>query len=151
MALLIAALFETGDFSMFKRRPDFRLWTVFHVFHPVGFDGGNLILIKAAVPTQRHSAPIVTEKGRHAMSQHTPNELTEIFKRDRDLLTRLKADDRHYARLADQYHEVNREVHRIEAETEAASDEHTETLKKQRLALLDEITGIITNARGVSA
>jgi uncharacterized protein YdcH (DUF465 family) len=124
---------------------------VFHVFHPVGFDGVNLILIKAAVPTQRHSVPIVTEKGRHAMSQHTPNELTEIFKRDRDLLTRLKADDRHYARLADKYHEVNREVHRIEAETEAASDEHTETLKKQRLALLDEITGIITNARGVSA
>ena len=85
------------------------------------------------------------------MSQHTPNELTAIFKRDRDLLTRLKAEDAHYARLADQYHEVNREVHRIEAETEAASDERTETLKKQRLALLDEITGIITNARGVSA
>ena len=85
------------------------------------------------------------------MSQHTPNELTEIFKRDRDLLTRLKGEDAHYARLADKYHDINREVHRIEAETEAASDEHTETLKKQRLALLDEITGIITNARGVSA
>ncbi|MBO6608959.1 YdcH family protein [Altererythrobacter sp.] len=85
------------------------------------------------------------------MSQHTPNELTAIFKRDRDLLTRLKAKDAHYARLADQYHEVNREVHRIEAETEAASDERTETLKKQRLALLDEITGIVTKARGVTA
>ena len=82
------------------------------------------------------------------MSQHTPNELTAIFKRDRDL---LKAEDAHYARLADQYHEVNREVHRIEAETEAASDERTETLKKQRLALLDEITGIVTKARGVAA
>ena len=85
------------------------------------------------------------------MSQHTPNELTAIFKRDRDLLTRLKAEDAHYARLADKYHEVNREVHRIEAETEAASDEHTETLKKQRLALLDEITAIVTKARGVTA
>ena len=85
------------------------------------------------------------------MSQHTPNELTAIFKRDRDLLTQLKSNDAHYARLADQYHEVNREVHRIEAETEAASDERTETLKKQRLALLDEITGIVTKARGVSA
>ena len=85
------------------------------------------------------------------MSQHTPNELTAIFKRDRDLLTQLKANDAHYARLADKYHEVNREVHRIEAETEAASDEHTETLKKQRLALLDEITAIVTKARGVTA
>lgn len=81
------------------------------------------------------------------MSQHTPNELTEIFKRDRDLLTRLKAEDAHYARLADQYHEVNREVHRIESEAEAASDERTEMLKKQRLALLDELTTIIGKAR----
>ena len=81
------------------------------------------------------------------MSQHTPNELTQIFARDRDLLTRLKLEDAHYARLAEEYHAVNREVHRIEAETEAASDERFETLKKQRLALLDKITRIVTKAR----
>ncbi|QPC98932.1 YdcH family protein [Qipengyuania soli] len=81
------------------------------------------------------------------MSQHTPNELTQIFARDRELVTRLKTEDAHFARLADEYHEVNRQVHRIEAETEAASDERFETLKKQRLALLDEITAIITKAR----
>ncbi|MBX7528020.1 YdcH family protein [Qipengyuania vesicularis] len=81
------------------------------------------------------------------MSQHTPNELTTIFARDRDLVTRLKQEDAHYARLADEYHEVNRQVHRIEAETEAASDERFETLKKQRLALLDEITAIVAQAR----
>ncbi|VVT05850.1 YdcH family protein [Erythrobacter sp. EC-HK427] len=81
------------------------------------------------------------------MSQHTPNELTEIFKRDRDLLTALKAENGHYARLAEDYHAVNREVHRIEAETEAASDARTEALKKQRLKLLDEITGIVDAAR----
>jgi uncharacterized protein YdcH (DUF465 family) len=81
------------------------------------------------------------------MSQHTPNALTEIFKRDRDLLTALKADNAHFARLAAEYHTVNRELHRIEAETEAASDGHTETLKKQRLHLLDEITAIVNAAR----
>lgn len=81
------------------------------------------------------------------MSQHTPNELTTIFKRDRDLITQLKGSDAHFARLADEYHEVNRQVHRIEAETEAASDERTEDLKKQRLHLLDEISGIVTKAR----
>lgn len=81
------------------------------------------------------------------MSQHTPNELTKIFVRDRELVTRLKQTDAHYARLADEYHAVNRQVHRIECETEAASDERTETLKKQRLALLDEITAIISRAR----
>lgn len=81
------------------------------------------------------------------MSQHTPNELTTIFKRDRDLITQLKQDDAHYSRLADEYHEVNREVHRIEAETEAASDERVEALKRQRLSLLDEITAIVSKAR----
>lgn len=81
------------------------------------------------------------------MSQHTPNELTEIFRRDRDLITRLKGEDAHFARLADAYHEVNRQVHRIEAETEAASDERTEALKRQRLTLLDEITAIVTRER----
>jgi len=81
------------------------------------------------------------------MSQHTPNELTEIFKRDRDVLTELKRDDAHFARLADEYHAVNREVHRIEAETEAASDQRAEELKKQRLGLLDEITVIVSKAR----
>ncbi|RPF71627.1 YdcH family protein [Aurantiacibacter spongiae] len=69
------------------------------------------------------------------MSQHTPNELTQIFRRDHDLITRLKQEDAHYARLADEYHAVNREVHRIEAEVEAASYERTEALKKPRLAL----------------
>ena len=80
------------------------------------------------------------------MSQHTPNELTEIFKRDRELITRLK-EDAHFARLADEYHEVNRQVHRIESETEAASDERTEALKKTRLAKLDDITAMVTKAR----
>ncbi len=42
---------------------------------------------------------------------------------------------------------MNREVHRIEAETEAASDERTEELKRKRLALLDEITAIVDRAR----
>lgn len=81
------------------------------------------------------------------MSQHTPNELTEIFVRDRDLISQLKQEDAHYARLADEYHEVNRSVHRIEVETESASDARTETLKKKRLALLDEITAIVAKAR----
>ncbi|MBX7458532.1 DUF465 domain-containing protein [Qipengyuania sp. 1NDH17] len=84
------------------------------------------------------------------MSQHTPNALTEIFKRERDLVTRLKQEDGHFARLADDYHDANRAVHRIEAEAEAASDERTEQLKKKRLGLLDEITAIVARERGAA-
>lgn len=81
------------------------------------------------------------------MSQHTPNELTEIFRRDRDLITRLKQENSHFARIAEEYHELNREVHRHESEAEPLSDEHAEELKKKRLAMLDEITAIVAKAR----
>jgi len=84
------------------------------------------------------------------MSQHTPNALTEIFKRDHDLITRLKTEDAHYARLADEYHEVNRAVHRHESEAETVSDDHAEELKKKRLKLLDEITQIVDRARAAA-
>lgn len=85
------------------------------------------------------------------MSQHTPNELTKIFARDREVVSRLKKENAHYARLADEYHDVNRAVHRIEAQTEAASDERFEELKKRRLGLLDEITAIVSDARSAAA
>ena len=82
------------------------------------------------------------------MSQHTPHELHEAFPEDVALLTRLKVDDRHFANLADRYHELNRAIHRVEAEIEPASDEHAEELKKQRLAMLDEIAALLERAKG---
>ncbi|MFN3863769.1 MAG: YdcH family protein [Erythrobacter sp.] len=45
--------------------------------------------------------------------------------------------------LAGQYHEVNREIHRIAVGIEAASDERVEALKRERLRLLDEIAAMI--------
>lgn len=81
------------------------------------------------------------------MSQHTPHELHEAFPDDAALLTRLKVDDRHFANIADRYHELNRAIHRIESEIEPTSDEHAEELKKQRLAMLDEISVLIDKAR----
>lgn len=84
------------------------------------------------------------------MSQHTPHELHEAFPEDVALLTRLKVDDRHFANLAERYHEVNRAIHRIESEIEPASDDHAEGLKKQRLAMLDEISALLEQARRVA-
>ena len=74
---------------------------------------------------------------------HTPHELAEEFPDKIEALHRLHASDAHFARLADEYHGVNREIHRIEAEVEAASDERAEDLKKQRLHLKDEIAAIL--------
>lgn len=77
------------------------------------------------------------------MSAHTPHELHDAFPDDADAIHRLKTSNAHFARLAEQHHAVNREIHRIEAEVDAASDERLETLKKERLHLLDMIAAML--------
>ena len=74
---------------------------------------------------------------------HVPHELAEEFPEFKQRIHDLKVSDEHFGELADEYHEVNREIHRIEIEVEAASDEYTEDLKKKRLALKDEIFGLL--------
>ena len=70
---------------------------------------------------------------------HVPHELAEEFPDAAEKMHALKLNNAHFAKLADAYHEVNREIHRIEAEVEPASDAHVEDLKKKRLALKDEV------------
>ena len=77
---------------------------------------------------------------------HTPHELADEFPEAAEKIHRLKMESAHFARLAEQYHHVNREIHRIEAEVEAASDARTEDLKKERLLLKDEIFGMLQAA-----
>lgn len=75
---------------------------------------------------------------------HVPHELHEEFPDAADKISALKSDNAHFARLTDEYHEVNREIHRIEAQVEAASDFRMEDLRKTRLALKDEIAAMLT-------
>lgn len=78
---------------------------------------------------------------------HTPHELADAFPDDHAVLHELKLRNAHFVTLAERYHQVNGEIHRIESEIETPSDEYTETLKKKRLHLLDEISGIVARAR----
>lgn len=80
------------------------------------------------------------------MSAHTPHELADTFPEDAATLHRLKLENAHFARLAEKHHVVNRTIHRIETEVEAASDERLEALKKERLNLLDEIAAMLEQA-----
>lgn len=75
---------------------------------------------------------------------HTPHELTEEFPDAVKRIHELKTNDPHFARLADQYHELNREIHRIETDVEPASDEHQTELRKKRMYLKDHIATILT-------
>ena len=74
---------------------------------------------------------------------HTLHDLHSEFPDDGDILHQLKLHNGHYQTLAERYHDVNRAVHRIESGVEPASDARSEDLKKQRLALLDEVAALI--------
>ena len=61
----------------------------------------------------------------------------------RDTIHDLKMNNAHFARLFDDYHEVDHEIHRIETGVENTSDEYLEERKKVRLRLKDELFGMI--------
>ena len=75
---------------------------------------------------------------------HTPHELAEEFPEFADKIHDLKMNDAHFARLADEYHTTNREIHRVETGIEPGSEVREENLRKQRLRLKDEIAKILS-------
>ena len=77
---------------------------------------------------------------------HTPHELAEEFPQAVDLIHKLKMEDAHFARLAEEYHEVNRTVHRAETLVEPMSEEHEQELRRKRMVLKDEIAAILARA-----
>lgn len=70
---------------------------------------------------------------------NTPHELAEEFPNAVDRIHALKQADAHFARLCDSYHEVNRAIHRAETRVDVVSEDHESALRRQRLALKDEI------------
>ncbi len=76
---------------------------------------------------------------------HTPAELAEEFPEKIELMSQLKQSDAHFAKLFDDYHDINRQVHRAETLVEPTDDLHENELRKQRLALKDEIWKMISS------
>ncbi|MEM7053422.1 MAG: DUF465 domain-containing protein [Pseudomonadota bacterium] len=74
---------------------------------------------------------------------HTPHELAEDFPEHKQKIHDLKASDAHFARLADEYHEVNREIHRMETRVEPVSEEFEEMKRRQRMLLKDKIAAYL--------
>ncbi|MBX9759151.1 MAG: YdcH family protein [Beijerinckiaceae bacterium] len=75
---------------------------------------------------------------------HVPHDLHEEFPQHGERIHALKTSNSHFARLADKYHDVNRAIHRAEAEVEPTSDDVLESMKKQRLHLKDEIASMLS-------
>jgi uncharacterized protein YdcH (DUF465 family) len=78
---------------------------------------------------------------------HVPHELHEVFHQDAEALQRLKQDNHHFRLLAERHHAINREIHRIEAGIDPASDDRFAGLKHQRLVILDEVAAMIAQLK----
>jgi hypothetical protein len=74
------------------------------------------------------------------------HDLVHELPEHRETIHNLKMTDNHFAKLFDEYHEVDHEIHRIETDIETTSDDYLEEKKKQRLHLKDELFKMIKNA-----
>lgn len=77
---------------------------------------------------------------------HVPHELTEEFPHLQQKISDLKANNGHFARLFDEYHTLNRSIHRAETNVEPTDDYHMLDMRKQRLRLKDELASLLTLA-----
>ncbi|MGJ8621554.1 MAG: YdcH family protein [Yoonia sp.] len=74
---------------------------------------------------------------------HTPHELAEEFPESVEKIHQLKETDAHFAKLFDDYHTINRAIHRAETNVAPTDDLHMAQLRKERLALKDQISGVL--------
>jgi len=79
---------------------------------------------------------------------NTPHELAEEFPEQADAIHALKVSDAHFAKLLDEYLEVNRAVHRAETGIEPTGELNEVTMRKQRMSLKDEIARMLSQAAG---
>ena len=75
---------------------------------------------------------------------HTPHELHEEFPEHDAKITEMKQSDAHFAKLADEYHEINRAVHRAETNVEPMENLAEAEMRKKRAALKDELYRLLS-------
>ena len=81
---------------------------------------------------------------------HAPHELAEEFPELVAEIHHLRETDGHFHRITNEYHEVNRAIHRAETDVEPSDDFRLEEMRKQRLALKDEIYGMLVKPEPVA-
>jgi len=77
---------------------------------------------------------------------HTPHELAEDFPDQVDKIHDMKMNNAHFAKLVEEYHEINRAVHRAETGVEPVEELHEVEMRKTRMRLKDEIAGMLAKA-----
>ncbi len=74
---------------------------------------------------------------------HTPHELIEEFPDQVDAMHALKESNAHFAKIYEDYHVINRAIHRAETDMEPTDDLHMAERRKQRMALKDQISAAL--------
>jgi uncharacterized protein YdcH (DUF465 family) len=74
------------------------------------------------------------------------HDLVHEFPEHRDTIRSLKMGNQHFARLFDEYHDIDHEVLRIETGIENSSDDYLEIQKKKRLYLKDQLFEMIRDS-----
>lgn len=69
--------------------------------------------------------------------------LVKEFPEHKQTIHDLKISDSHFAKLFEEYHVIEKEVHRLEVEDQPVSDTYIEDLKKKRLLLKDELYALL--------
>jgi uncharacterized protein YdcH (DUF465 family) len=69
-----------------------------------------------------------------------------MFPEYRDVISRLKLEDTHFARLFDKHNELDHKIKAIEANIELGTVTEVENLKKEKLRLKDELYLILKQA-----
>lgn len=82
-------------------------------------------------------------KNRKTTMHNEKHDLFHELPEYREQIHSLKLSDQHFARLFDEYHELDQEVHRIETGIENTSDDYLNERKSRRLHLKDEIVGML--------
>lgn len=62
-----------------------------------------------------------------------------MFPEFRDLITKLKTEDAHFARLFDKHNDLDQKIKNMEANIELATPTEVEVLKKEKLHIKDEL------------
>jgi uncharacterized protein YdcH (DUF465 family) len=71
------------------------------------------------------------------------HDLAHEFPEFKERIHELKTGDSHFRSRFDRYDHLTKEVERLEKEDMPVTDEHLEDLKKERLAVKDELYGML--------
>lgn len=77
---------------------------------------------------------------------HVPHELATEFPEHARRIHQLKEQDPHFARLFEEYHDLNRAVHRAETNIEPVEDLAETEMRKRRMVLKDDLYRMLNAA-----